>query len=212
MNAHTNIIEADDPILDTTVHTMHSDLMGVIIEKCKALPKPWQAMSRDEQQDYIDSVDKQVMGIVERCVLTIAADGRPTVLAKVASVNFKGPAEVKLVISRDPDGKMPEGAHDLADNTGNSVMILLPNLEEFEGDDLDKPQASDDQHDLLDSASDDFYDDAVQFVREQTNVSISALQRHLKIGYNRAARLIEIMERNGIVGELAEGGRRPVLG
>lgn len=211
MNSHTDLIDAEDLILDTAVHTMHSDLMGVVIEKCKALSKPWQALSRDEQQDYIDSIDAQVQSIVNRCVLTIAADGRPTVLAKVASVNFKGPAEVKLVIDKDLDGKMPSGAHDLADSTGEHVMIMLPNLEDFEGSEDDKPQASDDQHDLLDSASDDLYDDAVEFTEGRKDVSISALQRHLKVGFNRAARLIDILERNGIIGEL-DNGRRPVLG
>jgi DNA segregation ATPase FtsK/SpoIIIE, S-DNA-T family len=58
---------------------------------------------------------------------------------------------------------------------------------------------------------DEKYDEAVRIVTETRQVSISMIQRKLRIGYNRAARLVEIMEREGIVGS-ADGGRtREVL-
>lgn len=58
--------------------------------------------------------------------------------------------------------------------------------------------------------ADPLYDQAVEFVMQTRKASISAVQRRLKIGYNRAARLIEEMERTGVVGPL-EGGFREVL-
>lgn len=57
---------------------------------------------------------------------------------------------------------------------------------------------------------DPLYDQAVEFVVQTRKASISAVQRRLKIGYNRAARLVEEMERTGIVGPL-DGGYRDVL-
>jgi S-DNA-T family DNA segregation ATPase FtsK/SpoIIIE len=57
---------------------------------------------------------------------------------------------------------------------------------------------------------DPLYDQAVEFVLQTRKASISAVQRRLKIGYNRAARMIEEMERTGIVGPL-DGGYRDVL-
>lgn len=57
---------------------------------------------------------------------------------------------------------------------------------------------------------DPLYDQAVEFVIQSRKASISSVQRRLKIGYNRAARLVEEMERTGIVGPL-EGGFRDVL-
>lgn len=57
---------------------------------------------------------------------------------------------------------------------------------------------------------DPLYDQAVEFVIQTRKASISSVQRRLKIGYNRAARMIEEMERVGIVGPL-EGGYRDVL-
>ncbi|MDP1604786.1 MAG: DNA translocase FtsK 4TM domain-containing protein [Legionella sp.] len=57
---------------------------------------------------------------------------------------------------------------------------------------------------------DPLYDQAVEFVVQTRKASISAVQRRLKVGYNRAARLVEEMERTGIVGPL-DGGYRDVL-
>ncbi len=58
--------------------------------------------------------------------------------------------------------------------------------------------------------ADALYDQAVEFVIQTRKASISSIQRRFKIGYNRAARLVEEMERTGLVGPL-EGGFRDVL-
>ncbi len=66
----------------------------------------------------------------------------------------------------------------------------------------------------IDSAgeeADEFYDQAVRIVTESRRASISGIQRRLKIGYNRAARMVEEMERTGVVGELQSNGSREVL-
>ena len=59
--------------------------------------------------------------------------------------------------------------------------------------------------------SDELYDSAVRIVTETRKASISGVQRRLKIGYNRAARLVEGMEQAGIVGPLESNGSREVL-
>jgi S-DNA-T family DNA segregation ATPase FtsK/SpoIIIE len=58
---------------------------------------------------------------------------------------------------------------------------------------------------------DDLYDNAVQVVMEQGSASASMLQRRLRVGYNRAANLIEEMERNGIVGPQQGSKPREIL-
>jgi S-DNA-T family DNA segregation ATPase FtsK/SpoIIIE len=59
--------------------------------------------------------------------------------------------------------------------------------------------------------TDPLFDEAVQIVVESRRASISGVQRRLKIGYNRAARMIEEMERVGIVGPAETNGNREVL-
>ncbi|MCP5142172.1 MAG: DNA translocase FtsK 4TM domain-containing protein [Chromatiales bacterium] len=62
-----------------------------------------------------------------------------------------------------------------------------------------------------DGESDPLYDQAVAIVCETRKASISGVQRRLKIGYNRAARLVETMEMAGVVGPLQSNGQREVL-
>jgi len=58
---------------------------------------------------------------------------------------------------------------------------------------------------------DDLYNEAVEFVVETRRASISSIQRKFRIGYNRAARLIETMEENGIVTPMNSNGSREVI-
>ncbi|HTV97948.1 MAG TPA: DNA translocase FtsK 4TM domain-containing protein [Steroidobacteraceae bacterium] len=64
----------------------------------------------------------------------------------------------------------------------------------------------------LDAESDPLYDEAVRIVTETRKASISGVQRRLKIGYNRAARLVEAMETAGLVGPLQSNGAREIFG
>ncbi|HEY9101587.1 DNA translocase FtsK, partial [Chitinimonas sp.] len=62
-----------------------------------------------------------------------------------------------------------------------------------------------------DGESDDMYDQAVSYVIKSRKASISSVQRQLRIGYNRAARLIEQMEQAGLVSPMETNGNRTVL-
>ena len=59
--------------------------------------------------------------------------------------------------------------------------------------------------------ADELYDQAVAIVIKTRRPSISLVQRHLRIGYNRAARLVEQMERSGVVSSMGSNGNREVL-
>jgi S-DNA-T family DNA segregation ATPase FtsK/SpoIIIE len=62
-----------------------------------------------------------------------------------------------------------------------------------------------------DIENDPLYDQAVNLITESRRASVSAVQRRFKIGYNRAARMVEQMERAGVVGPLQANGMREVL-
>ena len=59
--------------------------------------------------------------------------------------------------------------------------------------------------------ADPMYDQAVGIVLQHKRASISLVQRHLRIGYNRAARLLEQMEKSGLVSSMATNGNRDLL-
>jgi len=63
----------------------------------------------------------------------------------------------------------------------------------------------------VDGETDALYDEAVRIVVETRRASVSGIQRRLKIGYNRAARMVESMEQAGLVGSLQSNGSREVL-
>ncbi|WP_298625930.1 DNA translocase FtsK [uncultured Legionella sp.] len=84
----------------------------------------------------------------------------------------------------------------------NYIEDILKMTSDSEGGSDEEGQSTEDD--------DPLYDQAVEFVIQTRKASISAVQRRLKIGYNRAARMVEEMERTGIVGPL-DGGYRDVL-
>lgn len=80
-------------------------------------------------------------------------------------------------------------------NGDASAEILLPG---------EQPEDSDQEYDV-------FYDEAVAFVTETRRASVSGVQRKFRIGYNRAARLVEQMEQSGVVTSPGHNGNREVL-
>lgn len=72
--------------------------------------------------------------------------------------------------------------------------------------DITKMEESEDSRELEDE-KDDLYYEALKIIKETRQVSISMLQRKLKIGYNRAARIVEIMEKEGLVGPQEVAGK-----
>jgi DNA segregation ATPase FtsK/SpoIIIE, S-DNA-T family len=75
-----------------------------------------------------------------------------------------------------------------------------------EGSNLDGSPAG-----VSDGEQDPMYDNAVSIVLQHRKASISLVQRHLRIGYNRAARLLEQMEKSGLVSSMSTNGNRDLI-
>ena len=118
-----------------------------------------------------------------------------------------------------PGGNIPQRVHGafVDDHEVHNVVNFLKAQggPDYLEDVLREPQESlpgidpEPQGDVEDT--DPLFDEAVQIVVEGRRASISGVQRRLKIGYNRAARMIEEMERIGIVGPAETNGNREVL-
>jgi S-DNA-T family DNA segregation ATPase FtsK/SpoIIIE len=107
----------------------------------------------------------------------------------------------------------------VADHEVHKVVDYLKSLAQpqYVESVLEGPPAEDEGEGLLegsgagDGESDPLYDQACAIVLKTRRASISLVQRHLRIGYNRAARLIEQMERAGMVSPMQTNGNREVL-
>ncbi len=104
--------------------------------------------------------------------------------------------EVHRVVADWKKRGAPNYIDGITDDSNNSIPV--PGLAS-EGEDGD------------DGESDALYDEAVAFVLETRKASISSVQRKLRIGYNRAARMIETMEAAGVVSSAGHNGNREVL-
>ena len=106
---------------------------------------------------------------------------------------FVGDDEVQRVAD---DWRQRGKADYLEEVTQESVVVGMPGIATDEDEDGEK---------------DELYDEAVAFVTQSRRASISAVQRRLRVGYNRAARIIETMEEVGVVSPMATNGNREVL-
>ena len=115
------------------------------------------------------------------------------------------------------DGMMPVINEDEVedDDTDEEDLEEPDDIENAEMLDNDEPEDTDD--DLGDTADssvatdDDLYNQAVSIVRMENKATVSLLQRRLNVGYARAARIMELLEENGVVGPFAGSNPREVL-
>lgn len=109
---------------------------------------------------------------------------------------FVSDNEVQRVVEHLKQSAEPQYEEDILNGPADpSAAISLTGIDPAESND----------------ESDPLYDEAVRIVTESRRASISGVQRRLKVGYNRAARMIEAMEAAGIVGPLESNGNREVL-
>ncbi len=111
---------------------------------------------------------------------------------------FVADSEVEDVVNFLKTQGEPEYLHDIiADDDDLDLPLAAPG-----GDEGGGPEPS----------GDDLYDQAVNLVLREGKVSVSFIQRYLQIGYNRAARIVERMETEGVVGPANHMGKRDILG
>ena len=78
-------------------------------------------------------------------------------------------------------------------------------------DEITASEKSDTLNDLSEDDADELYSQALEIIKTEGKASTSFLQRKLQIGYNRAARIIDMMEEKGIVSKANHVGKREVL-
>ena len=164
----------------------------------------------------------------------VVASQRPSadVVAGLIKANF--PARISFAVSSKTDSRIILDSSGAEELLGKGDMLLLEppnNLMRIQGsmisdkerenisnflrsqgspdynNDITKIDEEEIEQGTFSYEKDELYDQALDIVKQTKQASISMIQRRLKIGYNRAANIIEMMEREGIVGEQESAGK-----
>jgi len=139
-----------------------------------------------------------------------------TILDQMGAESLLGQGDMLFL---PPGTGYPQRVHGafVADEEVHRVVEYLKQFgePEYEESILAGPSDENASQDLFgdtpDVEADPLYDEAVAFVLRSRRASISSVQRQFRIGYNRAARLVEQMESAGLVSAMSNGGSREVL-
>ncbi|PTS84019.1 cell division protein FtsK [Pseudomonas sp. HMWF032] len=205
---------------------MVHDLVEAALFELRNIKTPFSKLNEENQQEVIDRITEQANEVVHTAIGIISSRSVDTIPIKIADSKFK---EKSITVTGSVDAQDPN-RHGLIDLSGKLALLVLAPNDYAEG--VDGIRGERDQRELplsaaelaagmgLDrepeegtwgTAADPLYQEAVAFVIESQRASISAVQRKLKIGYNRAARLIEALEEGGIVTAMNSNGSRDVL-
>ena len=206
------------------------DLVEAAIFELRNIKVPFPRLGEDDQQEVIDRITKQAEDAAWTAVGIISSRSVDTIPITIADSKFKSK---NITVTGVVDAQDPN-RHGLVDLSGKLALLVLAPSDYAEG--LDGIKAERDQHELPLSAAeriagkgldlglerqqeeeelpdgpDPLYQEALVFVRDTRRASTSAIQRHLKIGYNRATRMIEQMEADGVVTPIDSNGGREVI-
>jgi len=229
MNPLTSTPDAPDPLhemaLIVVVIDELADLMMVVGKKVEELIARLAQKARAAgihlilatQRPSVDVITGLIKAnIPTRIAFQVSAkvDSR-TILDQMGAEALLGQGDMLFLAPGTGFTQRVHGAY-VADHEVHKVVDYLKTLAQpqYVENVLEGPDADEDSGDLIeggDAESDPLYDQAVAIVLKTRRASISLVQRHLRIGYNRAARLIEQMERAGMVSPMQTNGNREVL-
>lgn len=211
------------------------DLVNAGLFELKNLHSPYGKLNEGQQQEVIDRLTEAAEKAAHNAISIISSRNVSTIEVTMKEVKFNSK---QLTLTSIVDAKDPN-RHDLIDSAGRLCLLVMAPDDYADG--LDFIQPDRDQRDLpLHSSEltgslfdqrrndpdepdgehepvfvghdqDPLYSEAVAFVLDTRRPSISAVQRHLKVGYNRAARMLDWMEAQGIVSPVDSNGGREVL-
>ncbi|GAD62057.1 DNA translocase FtsK [Aquipseudomonas alcaligenes] len=218
------IVELPKPSpIELASETLGHDLLQVLLQEVRALPDVWPKLNEKKQAAVIERFTSVVTRATTHAVKLIAAGGNPTISGILESVAIKEGIKATFKVSQfDPM------RHELIDSQGKVCLLVVANAADHLGG-MDQVKPDPDQGELLEDGGnfeddvanaeaetgpgnqDPLYTEAVQYVVRTRRPAISAIQRELKVGYNRAARMLEAMEADRVVGPADEHGMRQVL-
>ncbi|AXI09136.1 cell division protein FtsK [Oceanobacillus sp. 143] len=185
--------------------------------------------------DVEDSITRLAQMARAAGIHLIIATQRPSVDVITGVIKANIPSRIAFSVSSQTDSRTILDSGGAEKLLGRGDMLFLPvgqskptriqgafltdeEVERVVDHCIDQQKASyqedmipDDTEDTVEEVEDELYDDAVRLVTEMQSASVSMLQRRFRVGYNRAARLIDAMEARGVVGPYEGSKPRTVL-
>jgi S-DNA-T family DNA segregation ATPase FtsK/SpoIIIE len=134
-----------------------------------------------------------------------------TILGTNGAENLLGRGDSLIIPPGSSDLKRIHGAFVEEEDIRGVIEFLRAQGQPVYDEEILKAREDEGSGDIDDSDKDEVYDQAVAIVAEARACSISMIQRRLRIGYNRAARIVELMEKEGVVGPANGVNKREVL-
>ena len=213
---------------------MVRDMVDAALSELRNIKVPFPRLGEDDQQEVIERLTKQAEDVVTTAISIISARSVDTIPVTVVDAKFKAKAITVTAAIDAPD----PNRHGLIDVAGKLCLLVLAPNDYNEGTDGIRaerdqrelplsagaiaeamyrerrdpaPEADDEPEHTTTASTDGLYDEAVAFVIESRRATISAVQRKLKVGYNRAAALMDLMEKEGVVSPIDHTGAREVM-
>lgn len=203
------------------------DLVSAAMFELTNIHSPYSKLNQGQQQEVIDRITDKAKEAAHTAVAIIASRNVITIPCKMKQIQV---TEKTLTVTSLVDAKDP-ARHGLTDSAGHLCLLVLAPDDYEEGLDFIRPDrdqselplhASDLTGNLFDQKAkadaepapleeDVMYKKALDFVVLTQRATVSSIQRELKIGYNRAARIIEALELAGMVSPMDHTGDRVVL-
>ena len=213
-------------------HKKHMPYIVVIVDEMSDL----MLVAGKEIENYIQRLSQMARAAG---IHIIMATQRPSVDVITGTIKANFPTRISFQVSSKIDSRTilgEQGAEQLLgkgdmlfmSSANRIVRIHAPYVSEFEIEKVNsflrsqgKPDYIDEitiirdkdatSDDAVDGEKDELYNKAVDIIKSEGKASTSFLQRKLQIGYNRAARIMETMEKEGIVGQANHVGKREIL-
>lgn len=115
--------------IDLAAATLTGDVRDFLLDRVKALGKPWAAMTEDEQSDQIHAAKDAAGLLVRRACEIIASGGKKAMIGSLVKIAIKDKIQIQIDFN-----KHDEQRHSLMDATGATVALVLADAEPFTGE------------------------------------------------------------------------------
>lgn len=221
MTEETETPEAEAPedaLTDLQLDTLSGDLRDAMLTRFRDVNTAWSAMSEDRQRELVEGLEMAARDLVRKTVRLLTKHDFPRCVVQLGEIKIvggdKSRIEGKIIASN-----ISENREVLGDHVATLVQLVCIDSDAFMGErapaeiDPDQPELPNGEGDPeAATIPSDMVRKARDVILNERTASTSLIQRKLAIGYNKAARIIEMLEAEGFISAPDATGKRSIIG